>query len=70
MSLGGPEGLESAASVHREPSQRPDQACSHTRRCNRVRALLFAYDDGNGLWITSGETPSDLRFLGCICPQE
>jgi len=24
------------------------------------RGLSFEYDDGNGLWITSGETPPDL----------
>jgi hypothetical protein len=27
------------------------------------------YDDGNGLWITQRETPCDLGFLVCICPQ-
>jgi len=35
-----------------------------------MRALLFAYDDGNGLWITSGETPFDQGFFGCLCPQD
>jgi len=70
MSLGGPEGLESAAAAHRDPPSPRTHAYSHTRRCNRVRGLLYAYDDGNGLWITSGETPSDLGFFGCICPQE
>jgi hypothetical protein len=33
-------------------------------------AVSFEYDDGNGLWITSGESPFDQGFLGCICPQE
>jgi hypothetical protein len=28
------------------------------------------YDDGNGLWISSGETPSDQPFSRCICPQD
>lgn len=31
---------------------------------------FYVYDDGNGLWINPGETPFDLGFLGCICPQE
>lgn len=33
-------------------------------------ALLFEYDDGNGLWIKSGETPSDQEFFRCACPQD
>lgn len=32
-------------------------------------ALSFDYDDGNGLWITSGETPSDQGFFGKYYPQ-
>jgi hypothetical protein len=68
--LGTPEGLESAASVHRAPQVCPSPTCAHPRRAARLRGFLFAYDDGNGLWITSGETPFDQGFLGCICPQE
>lgn len=30
----------------------------------------LSYDDGNGLWITSGETPFDQDFFRCVCPQE
>jgi len=48
----------------------PSASCAHPRRQAQLRGLLFAYDDGNGLWITSGESPFDLGFLGCICPQE
>lgn len=33
-------------------------------------AFVFEYDDGNGLWITSGETPSDLDFFRCASPQD
>ena len=32
--------------------------------------VSFAYDDGNGLWITSGETPSDQDFFRCASPQD
>lgn len=34
------------------------------------RAFWRAYDDGNGLWISSPETPFYQGFFGCICPQE
>ena len=37
---------------------------------HRCRGFLSEYDDGNGLWITSGETPCDLGFLRCASPQE
>ena len=33
-------------------------------------ALVFEYDDGNGLWISSGETPFDQEFLRCASPQD
>lgn len=31
--------------------------------------LVYEYDDGNGLWITSYESPFDLGFSGCASPQ-
>lgn len=68
--LGDWEGFVSEAAAHRTPPVCPHPQCAHPRRHARMRALLFAYDDGNGLWITSGETPFDQGFLGCICPQE
>jgi hypothetical protein len=33
-------------------------------------AVWLEYDDGNGLWISLRETPSDQGFSPGICPQE
>jgi len=48
------DGDTPATAVHAPP---PAEA-SHEGSAGG--GVFFEYDDGNGLWITSGETPSDL----------
>lgn len=64
----GPEFPDQAE--HRSPDERPpcDRVC-RLPDC-RTGGFVMEYDDGNGLWITSGETPCDLEFLRKYHPQD
>ena len=57
-------------SEHRPSPDCPYRNATDPNAVGPCRGFLFEYDDGNGLWITSGESPFNQAFLGCICPQE
>jgi hypothetical protein len=64
------DGEWNATSAHEAgPIQPLCSSCISPRRCHKG-ALLCPFDDGNGLWISQRETPSDQGITRKYYPQD
>jgi len=64
------DGEMPATAEHRCASRRTIRRLSQSPLTGDDSFVQREFDDGNGLWITQEETPSDQGLSGCICPQK
>lgn len=70
MSLGHPDGLHRVVADHLTPRDCPRRRARESRELVADEGISFEYDDGNGLWISSRETPIYLGFFRKYHPQD
>ena len=70
MSLGDTDGLHRAFAHHRPPSRKECRHLSEDFDPGHSVGISYEYDDGNGLWISSKETPIYLGFFRKYHPQD
>jgi hypothetical protein len=70
MSLGSPDGLHRVVADHRALSRKERRHLSEDIDPGHSAGVSFEYDDGNGLWISSRETPIYLGLFRKYHPQD